>query len=211
MLTANITLVQLGYLTIEGLLCSEGNFYVGIPQMVESGLVKSDRHRNELRTLKLFLPEGFQFVKIKTKLNPKAINTLSLLDFEKLLAKLDRAGNKKAQELRDDLVGLSLTQLFSDAFNIKFEKEERKDYLEARQEHRDGWRKLYTSWQKLDGCVEDYQYGRRVNQLKSVAGLPIKCIDTYDSIEVRKLVNAEIIYDAMRRSGKSHNQALCFI
>ena len=45
MLTAIVAPVQIGHLNIEGLLASNGNFYVGVPQLVNSGLI-SDRHRN---------------------------------------------------------------------------------------------------------------------------------------------------------------------
>lgn len=59
---------------------------------------------------------------------------MSLVDFELLLINLDRKhNNESAQKFRDQLIGLSLHQLFSDAFNQKFEKAERQSWLINRQ------------------------------------------------------------------------------
>jgi hypothetical protein len=78
------------------------------------------------------LGADFQFPKAKTKLHPKAVNAIPLKDFEVLLTRLDRSGNVLAQQFRDDLVGLSLTQLFSDAFGAEFDKTDRQAFLVER-------------------------------------------------------------------------------
>jgi hypothetical protein len=127
---ASIADVQIGLYTIQGLLSEDGEFGIGVPQIAEEFQLAKD---HATRTLKSLLGKTFEFSKYKTPLNPKAINALSLSDFEKLLAKLDRAGNQKAQDIRDGLVGLSLHQLFCDAFEIKFEKENRQQWLVCRQ------------------------------------------------------------------------------
>ncbi|MCC5616625.1 hypothetical protein LC605_16405 [Nostoc sp. CHAB 5836] len=134
-LSANITKVQIGFLEIDGLMDENGDYYVAIPQLVDVELIPPNRSSKQLEAL---LNTGFQshvnfnFVKLKTELHPKAVNSLPLREFEILLARLDRKGNIKAQELRDTLVGLSLHQLFCDAFGIKFEQDDRQNWLKAR-------------------------------------------------------------------------------
>jgi hypothetical protein len=90
-----------------------------------------------LRSLKPFLPKGFSFDKAQTPLNSKPVNILSLPDFELLLFELICAGNPIAKSFGRDLVGLSLQQLFCDAFGLKFEAEDRQSWLLARQESKD--------------------------------------------------------------------------
>lgn len=129
--TAEVTTVAIGHLQVEGLLGSDGRFYIAAPQVSDRFSVPQ---KNLSRDIKSLMGKDFQFLKIKTKLNPKAINALTLADFERLVAKLDRAGNQTAQDFRDDLAGLSLHQLFADAFGLKFEAEERQAWLRDRQE-----------------------------------------------------------------------------
>ena len=134
-LTAEVTDVLLGTSCIEGLMDENSVYYVGIPQLVDVDFIPPNRSSKQLEAL---LNSGFQshvnlnFVKLKTPLHPKPINAISLRDFEVLLARLDRKGNIKAQELRDALAGLSLHQLFCDAFHVKFEAEERQQWLKVR-------------------------------------------------------------------------------
>jgi len=90
--------------------------------------------KNSSRDFKVLLGKDSSHLKAKTKLNSQPVAVLTLAEYEVLIAKLDRQGNKLAQDFRDSLVGLSLTQLFSDAFNIEFEKEHRQQYLIWRQE-----------------------------------------------------------------------------
>ena len=133
-MTATVTIVPIGNLEIEGLLGEDGNFYVAIPQIADSFQILI---RNTSRDFKALLGNDFQFLKIKTSLNPKAVNAVDLKTFEVLVAKLDRAGNKAAQSFRDDLAGLALQQLFCDAFGIKYEAEDRQKFLVARQESKE--------------------------------------------------------------------------
>ncbi len=127
---ANVTRIQIGNVEFDGLMDQNGKFYVAIPQMVDLGLVPPNRSQKQLESLL-----GMVFsshVKLKTERNSKPLNSVSLLEFETIVAKLDRSGNKAAQDFRDLMVGLSLHQLFSDAFNIKFEKAERQEFIEKR-------------------------------------------------------------------------------
>jgi hypothetical protein len=121
----------------------EGNYFVAIPQMVALDLIPPNRSRKQLE---VSLGLSFQTQsKLKTELHPKAVNVISIQDFERTLAKLDRAGNKFAQDLRDALVGLSLHQLYSDAFGVKFDEEDRKNWLIERVEGKEVRRTLTDS------------------------------------------------------------------
>lgn len=131
-ITAKVAKVPFGNIEIDGLLFPDGSFGVAIPQLADLSLVQPNRSIKVLESLLGIALSSNQ--KAKTELNSKAVNTISLQDFEKLLVRLDRKFHHPlAQELRDQLVGLSITQLFSDAFNIKFEKEERQEWLKKRQ------------------------------------------------------------------------------
>jgi hypothetical protein len=103
----------------------------------------------------------------------------------------------------------SIERRLDAAFGIKRSEQERNDRLEARIDHADGWRKNFTDWQKLDGCESGLDYALRVKQLKAFGGLPIDVsIKDYDSRQVKKMTNCEVIYDAMRRKGLTHDEAL---
>jgi hypothetical protein len=136
-LQAKETSVNFGNLTIKGLMFEDGSFGVSLLQVNELiSFSTSNNAANTLsRDLKRLLGKNFSPSKIKTDTSRQLINALTLPEFEKMLVVLDREHqNKKVQQFRDALVGLSLTQVFSDAFNIKFEKEERQAYLQARPE-----------------------------------------------------------------------------
>lgn len=200
---AVIAQVSIGNLSLEGLMTEDGTFGIGYPQLVSHDLVPQNR---AIKELKVRLGIDLKTTKWRIITAKAPVNVILLTDFEKLLAKLDRVGNKAAQDMRDDLVGLSMHQLFSDAFGQKFEKEERQQWLTNRQFHEKRFHPLYTSWLKLDGVTTTY--GTRVNELKSKANLPLVSINLYDSTQLQRLNSAEIVYDAMRRSGRSHSCAM---
>ena len=105
------------------------------------------------------MSKDFQFAKTTSELHPKAVNILTLLEFELLVAKLDRAGNILAQKFRDSLVGLALYQLSCDAFNIKFEKQDRQKWLKERQEGKSCRRSLTDATKLLIDQGEKLNYG----------------------------------------------------
>jgi hypothetical protein len=143
---AEIATVKIGHLEFEGLMLSDGTYGIGVPQVCS--VFQTDKNQAS-RTIKSILGEAFQFDKWRSTLHPKAVNVLSLIDFEKLLRKLDRSGNLLAQTLVDSLIGLSLQQLFSDAFCVKFEQEERQKWLQDR-----GEGKIYR--RTLTDSIKDY-------------------------------------------------------
>jgi hypothetical protein len=132
MLTATVEKVKFGCFEIEGLMDEEGGYYVAIPQLVDIKLIPPNRSAKQLQDLTDKAFQTHELVKLKTKLHPKAVNALSIVKFEALLFNLSLRGNAKAIELSRALIGLSLQQLFSDAFKQKFEQEERQQFLAVR-------------------------------------------------------------------------------
>lgn len=207
LLKATITQVPVGSKSIEGLMAEDNTFGVSFPQLSDYNLVPQ---KNASRDVKALLGNTFQFLKWRTTLNSKAVNVILLTDFERLLVALAKSGNKSAQDMCFDLVGLSLHQLFSDSFGIKFEKEDRQAWLIDRQSHREDFHPKFTRWLKLDGC-DGIQYAIEVNNFKQKLGLPIAPVDTYDTKQLRVLDVAYIKYDALRTTGMEHERVLATI
>jgi len=129
---ATVTNVNLGEIEIEGLMMPCGTYAISVRQA--NALINFARNDNASKFLKSALGENLTRVKTDRNVrqtNPEAVITLN--QFERLLKVLDRKyQNEKAQEIRDDLVGLSLRQLFADAFGEKFDAEERDEWLKER-------------------------------------------------------------------------------
>ncbi len=202
---AVIAQVPFGKFGMEGLMREDdGTFGIAIPQLVSHDLVPPNRSLKQLNKL---YNTAFQSHQWRTTLNPKAINVILLPDFERLLFELALTGNQPAQAMVRDLVGLSMHQLFSDAFGQKFEKEERQTWLIDRQNHREDFHPKFTAWLKLDGC-EGNQYAIEVNNFKRILKLPFVPVDEYDSKQLRILDVAYIKYDVLRTTGLSHSRVL---
>jgi hypothetical protein len=100
---AEIAQVPIGNRSIEGLMAEDGIFGIAMPQLVSHDLAPPNRSLKQLNKL---YSTAFQSHQWRTTLNPKAVNVILLPDFEQLLRKLDKTGNKAAEQLVDDLVGL---------------------------------------------------------------------------------------------------------
>jgi hypothetical protein len=159
------------------------------------------------------LGKGSQFAKLKTSLHPKAVNAIALKDFEKLVFELALKGNERAQEFSRSLIGLSLHQLFCDAFGIKFEKEERQQYLAQRMQHRQHFHPYLTKWLKHDagGDNKAVNWGWEVNHFKKACKLPLTGVDTWDYNLLQILNRAESGYNMLRIAGLNHDDAVAVI
>lgn len=160
-LTAKVAVVRFGAIEIEGLLFEDGRYGVALQQ---AAALFSVPQNNAQRNFKALLGEDFQFLKIRAQRavrQNRTENALILLDFEKLTRKLDKQGNSAAETMADALVGLSLTQVFSDSFGIEFGKKERESYLASRiTEKPDKARAKHFSpdWQKEASRVTGYHW-----------------------------------------------------
>jgi hypothetical protein len=142
-LTATVAQVPFGIIEIEGLLLEDGSFAVAQQQVATLFQVIPTSAPKWLKTL---LGKECRLFRVKTnrgltegKRIRSSENALSINQFERVLRLLDRKGNKLAEEMIDSLLGLSLTQLFSDAFKVKFEQAERQEYLITRQATKDSF------------------------------------------------------------------------
>lgn len=215
--SAFVTQVPFGNFEIEGLMDEEGNYYVAVPQIENIGLIDAEivRHRHGARKVKSLLSKDFKVssiaTKLKTEFNSNAVNCITIDQLSVVIVQAAKEGNQKAQILALDLVGLSLHQLFSDAFGIKFEKEDRQRWLKNRSLCRKGFHPNLTRWLQADGCTNPKDYAITVNKFKACASLPIKSVDTYTADELDKLNNAEVAYNMARKLGHSHDEAIRYL
>ncbi len=141
---ANVAIVKIGFLEIEGLLLPSGEFAITSRQFCQciTDDVPINPHQKVKEIIRSkvgqkLMPQGLQGQR-KIKINHpsygnQAVDIIQLSDFEKLLRIADRMDYEKATELVDILVGLSLQQLFSDAFEIEFNQQDRQQWLKVRQ------------------------------------------------------------------------------
>ena len=126
---AKVAPVRIGTYELQGLMDHEGAFFVAVPQIAD--VFQFDRQQAS-RTLKRLLGEGFQFDRVSSELNPKAVNAIPLDEFGAVIRKFAYAGDLKAQAMVDALSQATLHQVFCDAFGQKFDADDRQDFLKAR-------------------------------------------------------------------------------
>ena len=134
-LKATVTLVKIGVLEIEGLLLDDGRFAIAQQQIAS---LFSVIPTSAPKWLKSLLGNDFQLFSVKTNRNiesrqNRSEKALLLTDLERLIFELALKGNETAISISRALIGLSLQQLFCDAFGIKFEQAERQEWLKQRQ------------------------------------------------------------------------------
>ena len=130
---ANIAFVKIGHLEIEGLLLDDGSFGVAVPQIAKLFPYFSDSQNQASQKLKRLMGKDFKTTKVNTIFNKNYVLSVNLDDFLGVIRKLMSINDTVAIDIASQLIGLSLQQLFSDAFNIHFEKEERQQWLKIRQ------------------------------------------------------------------------------
>ena len=201
---AIVAKVPLGKFEIDGLMFEDGSYGVAIPQVSDLFL---DNRNTASRDLKRLMGKDFKTSTIKTPFNRNTTVSISLVDFEKVLAKLDRAGNVKAQEFRDGLVGLSFHQLFCDAFGIKFEAEQRQELLEERFETKKGFKPLTTQL-KANGFTENCEFGLYIHKMQQLIELEDGTRDSADLGKLRDLNSIQTSLVAYMECGLKPYEAL---
>lgn len=147
---AHVTDVSIGTLVVEGLMYEDGTFAIALPQ-ISKLFGFSNPQKNLTRDVKTLLGKAHQLSpnpqptiidKAKTRLHPKAVNTITLDMFEILVFELAVSGNVLAQDFLRVLFGLSLKQLWSDAFKVRFEAEDRQEFITNRQTGKEVFKRL---------------------------------------------------------------------
>ncbi len=170
---AKITTIPFGNLSIEGLLLPESTkerpvFGVAVPQIASSfGITINHASRD----FKRMMGDDFRPSKIATELGNQKINVILLSDFEKLTALLAFSGNNKAKEFVLSLFGLSLHQLFCDAFSLKFEREDRQIWLIERQDGKKARREYTDMIKNLIDSGQEINYGWLTLRLYQAIGI----------------------------------------
>lgn len=163
-LTAKVAIVRFGAIEIEGLLFEDGRY--GVAQQQAAALF-SVIPTSAPKWLKSILGADVQLFLVKTDRNDqtkrqnRAENALLLLDFERLIVELGFEGNKVAQGLNRALVGLAITQIFSDSFGVVFEQAQRQNYLADRITDKPDKTKpkhFNQDWQKEASRVTGYNW-----------------------------------------------------
>lgn len=183
-ITATVTQVQIGPSTLQGLMTEDGVFGVAVPQLSEQ--FQFDKNQAS-RKLKALLGKGFQFAKWKTEIHPKAVNVILLADLELMIFELAMQGNPTAIAFSRALIGLSLHQLFCDAFGQKFEAEDRQWWLNTRLATKVDFR-LLTDQLQRHGFVEGWEYGQFIRAMQDSIGIDK---GTRDEQEIASLVKLQ--------------------
>jgi hypothetical protein len=205
---AQIADVKFGKRIIQGLMLPSGEFAIAVPQTIIL-LPNLATPNNATKAVKRLLGISNSLLQIKSEINATPVNYISLVELERLVVLATAKGDKDALSLNLDLVGLSLTQLWSDAFGVKFEQKERTQWLEDRDEHRREFHKRLTPFWQLDGCDSGIDYAKRVIEFKAYSGLPTDIsVSDYDSKQLRRMNEAETIYCTLRKANFSHQDAI---
>jgi hypothetical protein len=202
--------INLGSIEINGYMLPDGSYRLSKGQSCD--IVGLDRKRlsqlQEKNSLKAIIGAGSSLSqKELTKYNVAGQNAkVDLIPIEMALIIWTEVGSDASKALVIAAAAESIERRLDAVVGKVRTEQEYNDRLEFRYGHLKQFHPLYTSWLKLDGVTNTY--GTKVNELKSKANLPLISIDLYDSAQLQRLNSAEIVYDAMRRSGRSHAGAM---
>lgn len=127
---ADYSEVAIGHLTLPGLMAEDRQFGIAAPQLAEQ--LSFDKTQAS-RAFKALLGGDVSFDKWITPLNFKPVNVLTLDQFKQIALSLSLSGNVKAIEFVRVLLGMSLYQLFCDAFHTQIDGNDRQQWLKESQ------------------------------------------------------------------------------
>lgn len=202
---AEITTIKIGLIEIEGIMLIDGTFAVAFPQVYRLFSIPQKHGARKLKAIVEEVSSGLSIPqKIASEIHAKKLSVLTLSEFTQVMRYLGKKeDNKKASDLALDLAGLSLQQLWSDAFGIKFEKKERQIWLVDRQEGKMARRYITDTikYVRENGCPVAYDKG--TIRLYEVLGYldayyeykethkDNKFRDTLDKAQLRRLTKME--------------------
>lgn len=203
---ARNTTINLGATTIEVLLLPDGKtIRVRLKELERLSLAPT---KQGLRSLKRALGEGLNYDRVASENSNNPESAISVETFIEFIKVMRKRGNQLAEQITDDLVGLSITQLAYDAFGIKFEKEQRVAWLEARQESKREFRTLTDAFQRVLGFTRSEEYQAGVAQFQAALDICNGCRDILDGDKLKKLSRAEVTASALLDAGMPWGEVL---
>ena len=198
---AQIATVNLGHIQVEGLLGSDAKFYVAVPQIADK--FQFDKNQAS-RDIKGLLGGKFQFAKALTPLHPKAVNVVSVDQFQRVLIELSIKGNVLAQEVLRDMSALGLHQLFCDAFGIQLDAEDRAQWLQRRTESKELFWELagqikvwiegrqcsapeHTYYSNAFDCMNTQLFGKKSKVIRDEMGISALTRDCFGKVALRHI------------------------
>lgn len=239
--TALRAAVQLGLLEIEGYLLPErlwtpANKF-GVSQTQAALMAYPNYKRNraatkysqclETKVGKSLAPNGLQLHRdIKTNSGKADAAKVNLLPLDQLLVFLKickKLGSQPAEDLLDALAGLSLQQLFHDAFELEFGIESRQNYMREWQIERQRLRDVHSGMQQAAmrrhhpaALVHDYMTKlicgdtakeARMKELVDPNADPTIGLNYREEIEdMKKLTKAKVAYAYMKKEAPWQEQ-----
>lgn len=201
---AKVAKVLFGSYEIDGLMMPDGSFGVGVPQV--AGLFSFPQNYAS-QTLKRLLGANFRPHKTTTELGNELINVLTLPDFEKVTFELAIKGNAKAQEFVRSLYGLSIFQLFCDAFEVEIDAEGRQKWLKKRQKTKIDFHPL-TNQLKAYGMKDDFEFGLFIHAMQEKIGLKDGTRDLVDFDKLQELEDIQVRLVSYMECGMRPYEAL---
>lgn len=182
---------------INGLMFPNGEYGVAVPQITELNLVRQNQASRDIKAL---LGKDFQFDKATTILNPKAVNVVSLEDFNRILMALAFKGNEFCQQWLMACSSEKLTRLFDTSFGILREEREHADRFAARIRTKDTFRPL-TDALKEAGFTEGWEYGKYIKEFQTALGFESGMRDSLDLQTLLMLGNCQMELRMLMKAG----------
>lgn len=210
-----------GYLLPSELWTNTNKFGVSKTQAALLAYPNHDRSQASVKYLQAvkskvaqkFAPQGIQVhSKIKTEGKKGDASRVDLLPLDSLVIFLKvckKLGSEDADVFIDDLVGLSLQQIFSDAFGFKFEQEDRQEWIKWRGKTRIDFHPVLTkSIEKNLNPESGKEWGKYIWQFQDALGIESGTRDKLPSEKLMELAIAQNTAAALLDAGVNWKEVL---
>lgn len=196
-------------LKFEALMLPDGSYRIGVSQIAQLNLVRPNQAS---RTIKRLLGSDFQFDQVKSELNPKAINTLTLEEFGKVVKLLAKQGNEIAWALLEASLLEKLERILDSTFGVIVEERERELRFAARLSSKITFHPL-TDCLKARGFDQESpykleRYSTYIWELQTALGIESGTRDDINAVELMRLVTVQSKLTGMMEAGVEPWEAL---